>query len=204
MTRLVCVSNRISVPRKSVAPGGLANGLTNALKRTGGLWFGWGGEVTDQERAEPQIHMREGVTYATLQLRREEYDSYYNGYSNETLWPLFHYFLKGFRYRQEHYDAYEAVNRRFARNLVRLLEPDDLIWVHDYHLIPLARRLRELRVDRPLGFFLHIPFPDIDMLRVLPTYSQLVRDLTSYDVLGFQTEADVRAAHAGIELVCGK
>ncbi|GFE78116.1 alpha,alpha-trehalose-phosphate synthase (UDP-forming) [Steroidobacter agaridevorans] len=203
MTRLVCVSNRISLPRKSAAPGGLAVGILSALKRTGGLWFGWGGETIETEPADPDIHIREGVTYATIDLRRAEFELYYNGYSNDVLWPLFHYFSKGMRYSNEQREAYENVNRIFAQKLLPLLQPRDLIWVHDYHLIPLGRRLRELGVQRPMGFFLHIPFPNIEMLRVLPCYSELLRDLTSYDVVGFQTHNDLRSFHSGIEHLFG-
>jgi trehalose 6-phosphate synthase len=203
MSRLVCVSNRISLPRKSAAPGGLAIGILGALKRTGGLWFGWGGETVEQEPGDPDIHIREGVTYATIDLKKEEFELYYNGYANEVLWPLFHYFQRSMRYASEQRDAYESVNRTFAQKLAPLLTPDDVIWVHDYHLIPLGRRLRELGVKRPLGFFLHIPFPNIEMLRVLPAYGELLRDLTSYDVVGFQTLNDLRSFHSGIEHLCG-
>ncbi len=203
MGRLVCVSNRISLPRKTAAPGGLAVGILTALKRTGGLWFGWGGETIEHEPGDPDIHIREGVTYATIDLRQSEYELYYNGYANDLLWPLFHYFLRGMRYSVEERDAYENVNRLFAHKLVPLLQPQDLIWVHDYHLIPLGRLLREQGVQRPLGFFLHIPFPNIEMLRVLPTYAELLLDLTHYDVVGFQTENDLRAFHSGIEHLFG-
>ncbi|HKE94593.1 MAG TPA: trehalose-6-phosphate synthase, partial [Povalibacter sp.] len=203
MTRLVCVSNRITLPRKSAAPGGLAVGVLNALKRTGGLWFGWGGDTIEQDPGDPDLHIRDGVTYATMDLRRQDFDNYYNGYANEVLWPLFHYFLRGLRYATEQRDAYESVNRQFAQKLLPLLQPRDLIWVHDYHLIPLGRQLRELGVQRPLGFFLHIPFPNIEMLRVLPPYAELLRDLTNYDVIGFQTQNDLRAFHSGIEHLFG-
>jgi trehalose 6-phosphate synthase len=203
MTRLVCVSNRISLPRKSAAPGGLAVGILSALKRTGGLWFGWGGETIEGEPGDPDIHIREGVSYATIELRKSEFELYYNGYSNDVLWPLFHYFSKGMRYSNEQREAYENVNRIFAQKLLPLLQPRDLIWVHDYHLIPLGRRLRELGVQRPMGFFLHIPFPNIEMLRVLPCYAELLRDLTSYDVVGFQTLNDLRSFHSGIEHLFG-
>ena len=203
MTRLVCVSNRISLPRKSAAPGGLAVGILSALKRTGGLWFGWGGDTIEGEPGEPDIHIRDGVTYATIDLRQSDFELYYNGYSNDVLWPLFHYFLKGMRYSNEQREAYETVNRVFAQRLLPLLQPRDLIWVHDYHLIPLGRRLRELGVQRPIGFFLHIPFPNIEMLRVLPCYAELLRDLTSYDVIGFQTINDLRSFHSGIEHLFG-
>jgi trehalose 6-phosphate synthase len=203
MSRLVCVSNRISLPRKSAAPGGLAIGILSALKCTGGLWFGWGGETVEQEPGDPEIHIREGVTYATIDLGKDEFDLYYNGYANEVLWPLFHYFQRSMRYKVEQRDAYENVNRTFAQKLAPLITPDDVIWVHDYHLIPLGRRLRELGVRRPVGFFLHIPFPNIEMLRVLPGYAELLRDLTSYDVVGFQTQNDLRSFQSGIEHLCG-
>jgi trehalose 6-phosphate synthase len=203
MSRLVCVSNRISLPRKSAAPGGLAVGVLSALRRTGGLWFGWGGETIDQEPGDPDLHIRDGVTYATIDLRRQEFELYYNGYANEVLWPLFHYFLKGMRYSTEQREAYENVNRTFAHKLMPLLEPRDILWVHDYHLIPLGRRLRELGVQRPIGFFLHIPFPNIEMLRVLPAYAELLRDLINYDVVGFQTQSDLRSFHSGIEHLFG-
>ncbi len=204
MGRLVCVSNRISLPRKSAAPGGLAVGILSALKRTGGVWFGWGGDTTEQDPpTEPDIHIRDGVTYATIELRQSEYELYYNGYSNDLLWPLFHYFLRGMRYSNEERDAYESVNRSFAQKLTPLLQPQDLVWVHDYHLIPLGRLLREAGVKRPIGFFLHIPFPNIEMLRVLPTYAELLRDLTHYDVIGFQTENDLKGFHSGIEHLFG-
>jgi trehalose 6-phosphate synthase len=107
------------------------------------------------------------------------------------------------RYSHEQREAYESVNRTFAQRLMPLLQPRDLIWVHDYHLIPLGRRLRELGVQRPVGFFLHIPFPNIEMLRVLPCYAELLRDLTSYDVIGFQTQNDLRSFHSGIEHLFG-
>jgi trehalose 6-phosphate synthase len=107
------------------------------------------------------------------------------------------------RYAVEQRDAYESVNRTFAQKLAPLITPDDVIWVHDYHLIPLGRRLRELGVRRPLGFFLHIPFPNIEMLRVLPVYAELLRDLTSYDVVGFQTQNDLRSFQSGIEHLSG-
>jgi len=199
MPRLVCVSNRISLPRKAAAPGGLAIGVLNALKRTGGLWFGWGGEVVDREPGDPHLLTRSGVTYATIDLRKEDFELYYNGYSNEVLWPLFHYFLKGLRYSAQQRDAYEKVNRSFARRLQPLLKSTDIIWVHDYHLIPLARFLRELGVRQPIGFFLHIPFPNIEMLRVLPGYTELLTDLTCYDVVGVQTKNDLQALHSGME-----
>ena len=198
MRRLVCVSNRVSLPRRAAAAGGLAVGVLSAIQASSGLWFGWGGEATDTEPEDPELHVRGGVTYATIDLRASDIENYYNGYANSVLWPLFHYLLRDFGFSRERQTAYENVNRLFAQKLLPLLSPNDMIWVHDYHLIPLASRLRELGVRTPIGFFLHIPFPGPEMLRVLPTYAELLRDLTNYDVVGFQTAADLHAFQTNI------
>lgn len=204
MTRLVCVSNRVAVPRRSGAPGGLTEGVLGALRQIGGVWFGWGGELVDDEPGEPELLIRENITYATIDLQRRDFERYYNGYANATLWPVCHYLLRGFRYSEEQHEAYERVNRQMAQRLLPLLQPEDLIWVHDYHVIPLAERLRELGATQPIGFFLHIPFPHIEMLRILPTYAELLRELTAYDVVGFQTDSDVRSFLSGVEYVWGR
>jgi trehalose 6-phosphate synthase len=201
--RIICVSNRVSLPRRNVAAGGLAVGVLAALRHSGGMWFGWNGELTDGEPAEPDVQMRDGVTYVSMEFRREEFEGYYNGFANGALWPVFHYMPSKFRFRSEERDAYENINRQFARKLLPLLRPDDLIWIHDYHLIPLGSRLRELGVRLPIGFFLHIPFPHIETLRVLPTHAELVRDLASYDVLGFQTQSDLASFHSAAERLFG-
>ena len=201
--RVICVSNRVSLPRRNAAAGGLAVGVLAALRRTGGVWFGWNGEFSDGEPSEPDVHVRDGVTYVSIEFRREEFELYYNGFANGALWPVFHYMPSKFRFRSEERDAYESINRQFARHLLPLLRPDDLIWIHDYHLIPLGSRLRELGVRVPIGFFLHIPFPHIEALRVLPTHAELVRDLASYDVLGFQTQSDLASFHSAAERLFG-
>jgi trehalose 6-phosphate synthase len=202
--RLVCVSNRVSLPRKAAAPGGLAVGISDALKRSGGLWFGWGGELTDRDPGAVELNLRDGVGYATIELQREQFLRFYNGFSNGALWPLFHYMPSKFRFRPEEHVAYEEVNRQFAQKLQPLIKPDDCIWVHDYHLMPLGRCLRELGVAAQAGFFLHIPFPSIEVLRVLPTYSELVRDLTAFDVIGFQTPSDLQSFLSAVVHVFGE
>jgi trehalose 6-phosphate synthase len=199
MKRLVCVSNRISLPRRGTAPGGLAVGVLAALRHTGGLWFGWSGDTSEDPRPEPEILVRDNIRFATIDLKPAEFERYYNGYCNATLWPLFHYFPGRFRHEQQDYEAYHAVNATFARQLIKLLKADDTVWVHDYHLIPLARYLRQQGFRGRIGFFLHIPFPHIQVLRLLPNYAELVRDLGRYDLLGFQTEDDVEAFRSCLE-----
>lgn len=191
--RLVCVSNRISIPRRGAAPGGLAVGVLAALRHTGGLWFGWSGETSEDPSDEPEVVTRGNIRFATIDLKPAEFDSYYNGYCNGTLWPLFHYFPDRFTHEQQQFEAYQTVNAQFARQLMKVLQPGDAVWVHDYHLFPLGRYLRQLGFDGPIGFFLHIPFPHRQILRLLPGYAELIRDLCQYDLVGFQTGDDVQS-----------
>jgi trehalose 6-phosphate synthase len=193
MKRLVCVSNRIAVPRRASAPGGLAVGILGALHHTGGLWFGWSGETRDEPGTQPHVTVRDNIRFATIELRPAEFDLYYNGYCNSTLWPLFHYSPGRFRHEQQEYEAYQSVNAQFARQLAPLLREGDAVWVHDYQLIPLGRQLRDEGFKGPIGFFLHIPFPHAQMLRLLPTAPELVEDLCRYDLAGFQTEDDLES-----------
>jgi trehalose 6-phosphate synthase len=164
-----------------------------ALQHTGGLWFGWSGETSEEPSPDPEVLVRGNIRFATIDLKPAEFDAYYNGYCNGTLWPLFHYFPDRFTHEQQQYEAYQSVNAQFARQLVKLLRPDDAVWVHDYQLIPLGRCLRQLQFTGPIGFFLHIPFPHMQVLRVLPNYAELVRDLGQYDLVGFQTDDDLRS-----------
>jgi trehalose 6-phosphate synthase len=204
MSRLVAVSNRISLPRRGAAPGGLAVGLLAAMQARRGVWFGWDGEIADVVAGEPAMLHKDGVTFAALEFEQAEYKDYYLGFCNGTLWPLFHYFVDGFRYNDVQYEAYQRVNQRFARMLQPLLEPGDIIWVHDFHLIPLAQKLREAGVVQPVGMFLHIPFPNIEVLRALPVYGELLQAMLAYDVLGFQTETDRDAFRAAAAFLWGE
>lgn len=203
MHRLVAVSNRVSVPKRGAAPGGLAIGLLAAMRARGGLWFGWNGELADAVPGSADITRRDGISYATVELSREEYEDYYLGFSNAILWPLFHYFVDGFRYSDKQYEAYKRVNQRLARELLPLLKPEDLIWVHDYHLLPLAQALRENGARQPIGLFLHIPFPGIEVFRILPAYGELLQAMLSYDVLGFQTESDLNGFRSAVIALFG-
>ena len=204
MSRLVAVSNRISVPRRGAAPGGLAVGLLAAMQARRGMWFGWDGETVETASATNRrwcARMASPTRRSTS--TRAEYQDFYLGFCNGTLWPLFHYFVDGFRYNDAQYEAYQRMNQRYARQLAPLLEPDDLIWVHDYHLFPLAQKLREAGATQPMGLFLHIPFPNIEVLRVLPVYGELLQAMLAYDVLGFQTDADRDAFRSAVASVWG-
>jgi trehalose 6-phosphate synthase len=193
MSRLVVVSNRVGDPRKPAA-GGLAVALGETLASAGGLWFGWSGQVAhDGAPGEGTLHQQQvgRVLLATLDLSAKDHDSYYLGYSNQALWPAFHYRLDLADFERGHFEGYMRVNRLFAQKLSALLRPDDVIWVHDYHLIPLAAELRMLGCAQRIGFFLHIPLPPPPILAAIPGHEGLMRWFFAYDLVGFQTKLDV-------------
>ncbi len=191
MGRLVIVSNRVADPRKPGA-GGLAVALADTLQASGGLWFGWSGKVIEHGSGEVLHTQRAGpVTLATVDLSRADHDAYYLGYSNGVLWPVFHYRLDLADFDAGDIDGYRRVNRMLARKLQPLLRPDDVVWVHDYHLIPLAAELRAMGCMQHMGFFLHIPLPPRTILAAIPHNAWLMRSLMMYDLVGFQTQVDV-------------
>ncbi len=132
-----------------------------------------------------------GTTVATLPLSAREHEDYYTGYSNNVLWPVFHSRLDIAQFEAGYYQRYLDVNKRFAQALRPLLKPDDTIWVHDYHMIPLGIELRALGVTNPIGFFLHIPVPPAQTFLAIPEHRELARGLAAYDLIGLQTKVDV-------------
>lgn len=190
------VSNRVSPPDGSDQAGGLAVALAAALREYSGFWFGWSGETTPTFTGALNHHSTDGVATVTLDLEETDYQEYYNGYANGTLWPLFHYRIDLTAYDRSFGQGYERVNRRFAAALAPLVRPGDLIWVHDYHLIPLGRCLRDLGIKNRIGFFLHIPWPAPQLLTTLPRHWALVESLFAYDLVGFQTDEWLRAFEA--------
>lgn len=194
MSRLVVASNRLTkATDKKAQAGGLAVALQDALQDHGGVWFGWSGKISANPDPNPAIKEVGPVTYATIDLTRKSYTEYYNGFANRTLWPLFHYRIDLTAFSRQNNSGYQQVNALFAKKLIPLLEADDIIWVHDYHLIPLGEELRRSNIHQPIGFFLHTPFPAMEILITLPSHKSLVRSLCAYDLLGFQTENDLRA-----------
>ena len=187
MSRLVVVSNRVPLPsERGPRAGGLAVALYDAL-RPGSLWFGWSGKRSPQPAQEPAMQYADGVTYATIDLTEADYRAFYLGISNGALWPLLHFRLGLMNFRTEEYDGYCAVNKRLAAALAPLLRSDDLIWVHDYHLLTLGEELRALGVTNRIGFFLHTPFVPPAILQALPRATQLLSALCHCDVIGFHT-----------------
>lgn len=190
MSRLIVISNRVSKPRGEGdgSQGGLAVALAAALRDHRGLWFGWSGETAEEFTGHIDLQRNGGVTTATIDLEEQDVDEYYNGYANRTLWPLFHYRIDLAEYDRSFAGGYERVNERFAETVQPLIEPDDLVWIHDYHLIPLGQQLRDRGVRNRIGFFLHIPWPPARLMVSLPFHEGLVLSMLAYDVIGFQTE----------------
>ncbi|MCK5276154.1 MAG: alpha,alpha-trehalose-phosphate synthase (UDP-forming) [Alphaproteobacteria bacterium] len=194
MSHLVVVSNRVAGPNHGKgAEGGLAVALRGALKENGGLWFGWSGKVAERPSPNPHITGSDRITYATVDLTESDYDEYYNGFANSVLWPLFHYRLDLMDFSRRSLNGYQRVNSLFAQRLVPLLKPDDLVWVHDYHLIPMAEQLRQAGCKQRIGFFLHVPWPAVEVLLALPNHAELVRSLCAFDLIGFQTNRDLQS-----------
>jgi trehalose 6-phosphate synthase len=191
MSRLVAVSNRVGPVRGAALAGGLAVALVDALRHRRGLWFGWSGHSRDAPDTAVKLNETGTLVTATLDLSTAEYESYYNGFSNRCLWPLCHFRADLIHYDRAEYAAYLRANARFARALAPLLKTDDVIWVHDYHLIPFASALRALGARNRIGFFLHVPFPPRDILAALAEHAALARALGDYDLLGFQTDSDL-------------
>ena len=189
MSRLVVVSNRVAVPGEARA-GGLATALQAALGERGGVWFGWSGKTVHGHSG--QLHeLRDGpIRYLTVDLNRADLDAYYNGFANRTLWPLLHFRLDLVDYDRSTRQGYHRVNALFADKLAPLLREDDTVWIHDYHLIPLAALLRERGIGCRIGFFLHVPMPSADLLMAMPDHQRLLTTLYAYDLLGFQTQRD--------------
>ena len=189
MSRLVVVSNRVAIPGENRA-GGLAVALQAALGERGGMWFGWSGKTVRGASGEVHEHTEDDIRYVTVDLDRADHDAYYNGFSNRTLWPLLHFRLDLVDYDRATREGYRRVNALFADRLAPLLREDDTVWIHDYHLIPLAALLRERGIGCRIGFFLHVPVPSADLLMAMPDHQRLFSTLYAYDLLGFQTRRD--------------
>ncbi|MEJ7925322.1 alpha,alpha-trehalose-phosphate synthase (UDP-forming) [Sphingobium sp. AN641] len=188
MSRLIVISNRVSRPGTSGSQGGLAVALSEALRESRGIWFGWSGETTDHFTGQIGFSEDQGVKTATIDLEEQDVDEYYNGYANKTLWPLFHFRIDLAEYARDFEGGYNRVNQRFADTVSPLVEPDDIVWVHDYHMIPLGQMLRQRGHGNRMGFFLHIPWPPTRLLVSLPHHTKLVQTLFAYDLVGFHTE----------------
>ncbi len=199
--RLVIVSNRLPIAldkgdggewQARPSPGGLVSALSPALRGKGGLWIGWPGTLENIDLYELSA-LRDSNTWYTLKavtLSQEELDQYYLGFSNEVIWPLFHNLESRCKFAPAYWNVYQAVNRKFAQVIAENARKHDYIWVHDYHLMLVAKELHAIGVKTKVGFFLHTPFPPLDTYARLPWRSQVLGALLEYDLIGFQTLND--------------
>ena len=192
MSRLVIVSNRVSVPEAAgkVTAGGLAVALRAAFQSHQGLWFGWSGKVTAHPASQARMVDKGNIRYVLMDLTSLDRQEYYYGFANRALWPTMHYRVGLSDFSWTDYAGYLRVNRTFAQALVKLVSPSDLVWVHDYHLIPLAAELRPLGLSNLIGYFHHIPWPAPEVLGTLPGSTDLLRAIMDFNLVGVQTERD--------------
>jgi trehalose 6-phosphate synthase len=184
---LVVAANRLPVMRTAdgswaPSPGGLVRALLPMLRDSGGMWVGWTGSVDDA----PEPFDLDGVDLHPIPLSQSEHDDYYEGFSNDSLWPLYHDAMRDPSFKAEQWAAYVAVNQRFAETLVEVAPPDAVIWVHDYHLQLVPSMVRRLRPDALIGFFLHVPFPPWELFARLPWRDEIIDGLLGADLVGFQ------------------
>ena len=192
--RLIVVSNRVApIEEGQPTAGGLAAGVLDALHEKGGIWFGWSGEIAEGDSRMQSERQKGRIRLQTLDLTQSDYDAYYRGFANSALWPILHYRSALARFSRVDYAGYQRINGLFAAAVAAKLEPEDVVWAHDYHLFGLAAALRVAGATNRLGIFLHTPFPAPAVFMTLPVHAELARSLCQYDLVGFQTEADRRA-----------
>jgi len=196
MQRLLIVSNRLPLTiqeRKGdlhIEPsvGGLATGLRSWYKSSPSIWIGWAGIGRKKIKKEKDIMARLlSENCHPVALSEHDVEAYYHGFCNRTIWPLFHYFPLYAEYSEDFWQAYERVNTAFANVVAGIAKPNDIIWIHDYHLMLLPKLLRERLPKATMGFFLHIPFPSFEIFRLLPWRKQILEGLLGADLVGFHT-----------------
>lgn len=201
--RLVVVSNRLINPKQPAA-GGLAVALGEMMYNTNGLWFGWSGKTTEEPGPNSVRTESLGLTtLAQVDLSKQHHDNYYAGFSNSVLWPVFHQAAKNADWNPAYFKGYKQVNKILAAQLAPMLKDDDVLWIHDYHLIPFAQELRALGCKQRMGFFNHIPMPPPDDIKKIPQHKELMEALFSYDLVGMQSVRDVKNFRQYVEMEGG-
>lgn len=198
MSRFLIISNRLPVQINlsedniDVTPsvGGLATGMLSVSKSFNSLWIGWSGidkETLSSKSKEMVDQALQRENCVDVHLTEEEVELYYEGFSNKTIWPLFHYFNQFVHFEEEHWEAYKKVNQKFADVIAENMEGVDRIWIHDYHLLLLPQMIKDRFPDVTIGFFLHIPFPSYELFRILPWRLEIIKGMLGADLLGFHT-----------------
>jgi trehalose 6-phosphate synthase/phosphatase len=207
--RLIVVSNRLPVALKregegwqaTRSAGGLATAMDPVLKDTGGIWIGWSGSPDEPEELRNLLREEHGCI--TVPLPEDIAEGFYEGYSNQALWPLFHSLTTGLNFDPTAWSAYKEANQRFCDVVAEQYKPGDRIWVHDYHLMLLPKLLRQRLPDAAVGFFLHIPFPASDIFSLLPRGDELLEGLLGADLIAFHTHAHLQHFRRSVRRLLG-
>lgn len=199
--KVIIVSNRLPVKVEirneeliyHTSEGGLATGLGSIYREGNNVWVGWPGAFIEDEKIQQTITQDFAQqNLHPVMLSEEEITRYYDGFSNDTLWPLFHYFPSYANYAQEDWEAYRKVNQKFADAVCAIAAPHDVIWIQDYQLLLVPQMVRAAMPDVSIGFFQHIPFPSYEVFRLIPWRDQLLKGVLGADLIGFHTYDDVR------------
>lgn len=201
MSRIIIISNRlpVTIDKKDgelhyyPSAGGLATGLNSLDQNLERLWIGWPGKEINDKREQQTIEEnleKEGLI--PVFLSQEEIELYYEGFSNKTIWPHFHYFAQYTVYNETYWESYKTVNKQFATTILKHLQADDLVWVHDYQLLLVPQLIRTKFPEASIGFFLHIPFPSYEIFRILPWRKELLQGILGADQIGFHTYGYMR------------
>lgn len=213
--RLIVVSNRLPLTLRKTedgwsterSSGGLASAMNPLIRKGGGDWIGWAGSGGEQEGGQTRsailAQWGENERCFAVDLPEKVATGFYEGYANQTLWPVFHNFPSQLKFEAKSWDAYVEANRIFCEAVVNRYKPNDLIWVHDYHLMLLPRMLRDRLPDAAIGFFLHIPFPSSEIFPILPRREELLDGLLGADLLAFQTHGHLQQFRAALLRVLG-
>src|SRR5216684_321344 len=215
-TRLIVVSNRLPLTLRKGddgqwtterSSGGLASAMNPLLRRSGGGWIGWAGSVGHEGDQQQQRSIlrdwAEKEQYFAVELPEDIATGFYEGYSNQTLWPVFHNFPSQLKFDAKDWEAYVEANRIFCQAVVQRYKPGDLVWVHDYQLMLLPQMLRKQLPDAAIGFFLHIPFPSSEIFPILPRREELLQGLLGADLVAFQTHGHLQQFRSALLRVQG-
>lgn len=210
--RILIVSNRLPVnirygesgPEMIQSSGGLVTGLLSLHSEFETKWIGWPGVVAKNDQQAIKRKLTDEYDYHPVFMPEKISERYYEGFSNRTVWPIFHSLSSYARFSLVEWEAYKKANQLFSRQVLEVYQPGDTIWIHDYHLLLLARHLRDELPDATIGFFLHIPFPHYDIFRLMPQHREILESMLALDLIGFHTHDYAQAFLGCVRRILGR